>query len=74
MMIVGWVLVAITIAIVSSIVLTEFLVLAGLIDWGTPEYAWSLNAVALVLFLALVSVPIVFRKRFSEPTSESTDE
>jgi len=74
MMIVAWVLASITIAIVASIVLTEFLVLAGLINWGTPEYAWSLNAMALVLFLALVSVPIVFRKRFDEPTSYSTDE
>ncbi len=73
-MIVGWVLAAVAIAIVISIVLTEFLVLAGLIDWGTPEYAWTLNGMALVLFLALVSAPIVFRKRFVEPTSQPTDE
>jgi hypothetical protein len=73
-MIVGWVLASVAIAIVISIVLTEFLVLVGLIDWGTPEYAWTLNGMALVLFLAIAAVPIVFRKRFGETTSQSMDE
>ncbi len=73
-MIVGWILASVAIAIVISIVLTEFLVLVGLIDWDTSEYAWILNGMALVLFLALVSVPIVFRKRFVEAGANPTDE
>jgi hypothetical protein len=70
----GWVLAAIAIAVVASIVLTEFLVLVGLIDWATPQYAWAINGFALVMFLGLVSVPLVFRSRFVDPTAESADE
>ncbi len=74
MLMVGWFLASIAIAIVISIVLTEVLVLVGLVDWGTPEYSWILNGLALVLFLALVSIPFVFRKRFVDPTDQSTSE
>jgi predicted anti-sigma-YlaC factor YlaD len=70
----GWVLASVAIAIVISIVLTEFLVLVGLIDWGSPEYAWAINGIALVAFVVLVSVPIVFRKRFVEAGVNPTDE
>jgi hypothetical protein len=71
---VGWFLASIAIAIVISIVLTEVLVLVGFIDWGTPEYLWILNGMALVLFLALMAVPFVFRKRFVDPMDQSTSE
>jgi hypothetical protein len=71
---VGWFFASIAIAIVISIVLTEVLVLVGFIDWGTPEYLWILNGMALVLFLALMAVPFVFRKRFVDPTDQSTSE
>lgn len=73
-LIVAWVLAAIAIAVVTSIVLTEFLVLVGLIDWATPQYTWAINGFALVTFLGLVSVPIVFRGRFVEPDTEPADE
>lgn len=73
-MIAAWVLAAVAIAVVTSIVLTEFLVLVGLIDWATPLYAWAINGFALVTFLALVSVPFVFRSRFVEPAAEPVDE
>ena len=70
----GWILAAIAIAIVVSIVLTEFLVLVGIIEWATPQYAWAINGFALVTFVALVSVPLVFRSRFIDPAIEPTDE
>jgi hypothetical protein len=70
----GWVLAAIAIAVVTSIVLTEFLVLVGLIDWATAQYKWAINGFALVTFLGLVSVPLVFRDRFVEPDAETADE
>ena len=70
----GWILAAIAIAIVVSIVLTEFLVLVGIIEWATPQYAWAINGFALVTFVALVSTPLVFRSRFIDPAIEPTDE
>ena len=73
-MMAAWVLAAIAIAVVTSIVLTEFLVLLGLIDWATPEYVWAINGFALIAFLLVVSVPLVFRSRFVEPAAEPTDE
>jgi hypothetical protein len=68
---IAWVLASIAIAVVVSIVLTEVLVLVGLVDWGTPEYSWAINGVALVAFIGLVSVPFVFRSRFVEPSAPS---
>ena len=73
-MMAAWVLAAIAIGVVTSIVLTEFLVVVGLIDWATPQYAWAINGFALVTFLVVVSVPLVFRSRFVEPAAEPTDE
>lgn len=71
---VSWVLASVAIAVVISIVLTELLVLVGLIDWATPEYSWAINGIALVAFVAVVTVPILFRKRFTDPAAEATDE
>lgn len=71
---VGWVLASIAIAVVISIVVTEFLVLLGFIDWSTREYAWAINGIALAGFVVLVSVPLVFRRRFVDPAAQSTDE
>jgi hypothetical protein len=71
---IGWVLASVAIAIVISIVLTEFLVLVNLVDWSSPEYAWAINGIALVMFVALISVPIVFRKRFVDAGVQSADE
>ena len=71
---IGWFLASIAISIVISIVLTEVLVLVGFIDWGTPQYSWAINAIALVGFVALVAVPFILRKRFVDPTDQSTGE
>ena len=70
----AWVLAAVAIAVVTSIVLTELLVLVGVVDWASSQYAWVINVVALVTFLVLVSVPFVFRKRFVEPAARSGTE
>jgi hypothetical protein len=71
---IAWILASVAIAVVVSIVLTELLVLVGLIDWGTPEYSWAINGIALAMFVVVVSVPIFFRKRFTSPETESTGE
>jgi hypothetical protein len=70
----AWVLAAIAIAVVISIVLTEFLVLVGIVEWGAPSYAVAINGIALVVFIPLVLVPIIFRKRFVDPAPRAADE
>lgn len=71
---VAWILASVAIAVVISIVLTELLVLVGLVDWGTVEYSWAINGIALAAFVAVATVPILFRKRFTERGAEVTDE
>jgi hypothetical protein len=71
---VAWILASVAIAVVISIVLTELLVLVGLVDWGTPEYSRAINGIALAAFVAVVSVPILFRKRFTDSPGEATGE
>ena len=71
---IGWVLAAIAIAIVTAILLTEVLVLIGIVDGGTPSYSLALNGLALVVFIPLVLVPIIFRKRFVDPPAQTSDE
>lgn len=63
---IAWALAAIAVAVVAAIVLTEFLDVVGLVESGHPSYTWTINGVALAIFLALVAVPVVFRKRFTE--------
>jgi len=70
----AWVLAAIAIAVVTSIVLTELLVLVGVVDWGTSGYSLAINGIALVVFIPLVLVPIIFRKRFVDPAPGAVDE
>jgi hypothetical protein len=63
---IAWVLAAIAIAVVTAIVLTEFLDVVGVVESGEPSYSWTINGVALGVFVALVAVPFAFRKRFVE--------
>jgi hypothetical protein len=63
---IAWVLAAIAIAVVTAIVLTEFLDVVGVVESGQPSYDRTINGTALVVFVALVAVPVVFRKRFTE--------
>jgi len=61
---VAWVFASLAIGVVMAIILTEALSLFGIVDTGEPSYSVSLNAITLLVFLALIAVPIVFRKRF----------
>ncbi|MDK1010698.1 MAG: hypothetical protein QGM46_07610 [Actinomycetota bacterium] len=63
---VAWVLAALAVAVVTAIVLTELLRVVGVVEAGGSSYAIALNGVAVVVFVVLVSVPILFRKRFTD--------
>ncbi len=63
---IAWVLAALTIGVVTAIVATELLLLVGIVQSGQSSYAISLNTITLVVFLALVAVPIAFRSRFTD--------
>jgi hypothetical protein len=67
---IAWILASLAIGVVIGVLLTEILVLTGLVDNGSREYAISLNVFAFSAFVVVVSVPIVFRKRF---TAEAAD-
>ncbi len=61
---IAWILAAIAIAIVTSIVATEALDLIGVVESGRPSYSWALNGIALVVFIGLLAVPFLLRDRF----------
>ncbi|MCL1595551.1 MAG: hypothetical protein M3132_14480 [Actinomycetia bacterium] len=63
---IAWVLAALTIGVVTAIVATELLSVLGIVESGQPSYDISLNTITIVVFLALLAVPVVFRKRFAD--------
>jgi hypothetical protein len=62
---IAWVFASITIGIVVGVILTEILVLIGLVDNGSREYTISLNIIAFSAFAVVVTLPLVFRNRFA---------
>ena len=62
---IAWVLASVAIGVVVGVLLTEILVLTGLIDNGSREYTISLNVIAFSAFAVVVTVPLVFRRRFA---------
>jgi hypothetical protein len=62
---IAWVFASITIGIVVGVILTEILVLTRLVDNGSREYTVSLNIIAFSAFAVVVTLPLVFRKRFA---------
>jgi hypothetical protein len=68
---IAWIFASITIGVIVGVLLTEILVLTGLVDNGSREYTISLNVIAFSAFAVVVSVPFVFRKRF---TAEIADD
>jgi len=62
---IAWIFASITIGVVIGVLLTEILVLTGLVDNGSREYTISLNIIAFSAFAVVVTVPLVFRKRFA---------
>lgn len=65
-LLIAWVFAALAIAVVASIVFTEFLRVIGLVESGQPSYSWALNGIAAVVFVGVVAVPFVFRDRFTQ--------
>lgn len=64
---IGWVLASLTIAVVVAILATELLLLFGIVDSGASSYSVAINGTAVVVFVAVVSIPVVFRRRFTDP-------
>ena len=74
-LLVAWVLAAVAIAVVVAIVLTELLRLTPLVESGESSYAIALNGIVAVVFVGLVAVPIVFRRRFAiDPDGAAEEE
>jgi hypothetical protein len=63
---VAWVLASLTMGVVVGVFVTEILRLAGLVETGSSGYSLSLNVVTFGVFILLVAVPFVFRRRFVE--------
>lgn len=64
---IGWFLASVMIAVVTAIVGTEMLSLTPWVQTGESSYRWTLNVLFLVVLVALIAVPFVFRERFGLP-------
>jgi len=64
LMYVAWLFAAGAIAITVAVVLTEVLSVVGVVDRSGSGYGISLNLLTAITFVALASVPFVFRSRF----------
>ena len=62
---VAWLLASVMIAVVIAILGTEVLRLVGIVESGESSYSVALNVLFGVVFVALVAVPFVFRRRFT---------
>ena len=69
LMFVAWLFAAGAIAVTVAVVLTEILSLIGVVSRSESSYGLSLNLVTGITFLALASVPFVFRNRFASDDS-----
>lgn len=61
----AWVFAAVAIAVVTAIVAVELLAAVGVVEAGQASYTVAVSTIAVVVFGALVLVPVVFRKRFA---------
>lgn len=61
----AWVAAAGMIGVVIAILVVELARLVGLAESGSTSYDLILNGTFLVVFIALVAVPFVFRARFN---------
>jgi hypothetical protein len=64
-MFVAWVLASVMMAVVTAIIVTEILRAIGIVDSGSSSYSIAINLTFVLVFVALVAVPFVFRKRFA---------
>ncbi len=61
----AWVFAAVAIALVTAIVVVELLAAVGIVDAGQASYSVAVSTIAVLVFAAVVLVPVVFRKRFT---------
>lgn len=67
---VAWIFASIAIGVIVGVLLTEVLVLVGLVDTGSREYTISLNIIAFSSFAVVVVIPLIFRRRFATEAAE----
>lgn len=72
-MFVAWLFAAGAIAVTVAVVLTEILSFVDVVDRSDSSYGLSLNVLTAVTFVALASVPFVFRGRFAAEVNEDQD-
>ena len=70
---IAWLLAAGAIAITVAVVVTEILSLIGIVDRSDASYGLSLNIITGATFVALASVPFVFRSRFAVDSREAAE-
>lgn len=61
----AWVFASVAIALVTAIVVVELLAAVGVVDSGQGSYTVAVSTIAVLVFGAVVLVPVVFRKRFT---------
>lgn len=71
----AWVVASVMIAVVIAILAVEVVRLFGGAESGSTGYAVVLNGVFLIVLVALLAIPFVFRRRFNayEPPPETRD-
>jgi hypothetical protein len=62
---IAWVLASVAMGVVIGILVTETLVLVGVVDSGTSQYRLTLNISTFTAFVVVVAIPFVFRGRFT---------
>jgi hypothetical protein len=69
----AWLLAAGAIALTFAVVVTEVLSAIGLVDRSGSSYGISLNIVTAATFVALATIPFVFRTRFRDGAEQPTE-
>lgn len=70
----AWLLAAGSVAVTLAVIVTEMLVVVGLVDRSSGAYGSSIGATTALLFIGIALVPFVFRRRFVVPSPEEVEE
>jgi hypothetical protein len=73
LLLIAWVTVAAFMGVVAAIVGTEILGLFGIVESGEDSYQTSINIIWVIVFIIVLVIPLVYRKRFNayEPPPET---
>lgn len=71
---IAWTLASLAIAFVAAILATEVLDVIGVVESGETSYTVAINTILVVVFVALVSVPFIFRDRFVDSDVDEPEE